>query len=257
MICIPPESQFLHYLDPLFHSRSTERKEALLKKLTDDHKFADWNIGKQSLNEYIEKSLDLNFPDFIAGIYQLYLSQVNRGNAQWGDKNPMYIFKIKRILELFPGARIILLVREPLSIYGSLKRVNFFGRESEIAIKDYYRRITCVAEAITENKDHPGVIMVNYAGFVRNPVKNTRTLIKKLGYAFEPGMLNFHNDKEFIGEMLQSKIKFHDNLMKPISSTFVKPDSYDLDPSEIDEIEKNLANELKIIRSFIDNNPSL
>ncbi len=257
MICIPPESRFLHYLDTIFHSNSEKRKEALLIKLTSDKKFADWGIDKQTLNEYIKQSLSQSYSDFIAGIYLLYLKKENRANAQWGDKNPMYVFKINRILELFPYAYIILLVREPLSIFGSLKRVKFFGRDMEAAMNDYYQRIRCVAHAITEYQNLSNVIMVNYAGFVGDPEINTRNLIKRLGYAFEPSMLEFHNNKSFIDQMLHSKVRFHENLLKPINSSFIKPDSYDLYPNEVNKIEKHLINELKIIRSFIDSNPSL
>lgn len=222
-----------------------------------DEKFADWNISEDSLYRHIESSITNSYADFIAGIYQIYLKQVSRNEAQWGDKNPMYIFKIKRILELFPHAWIILLVRDPLSIYGSLKRLNFFGRNTEIAVNDYYRKIRCVADAINEYKDSPNVIMVNYAGFVNNPAKNTRSLINRLGYNFEPAMLDFHNNQSFISEMLKSKVKFHENLMKPISDAFVSHENYGLEQSEVAQIENKLVEELKIIRHFIDNNPAL
>lgn len=257
MICIPPESQFIHYLDPVFHARSNDKKDNLRMKLLNDEKFADWNIDEKTLSDYIEKSIDKNYAEFIAGIYQLYLNKVNRQNTQWGDKNPMYIFIIKRLLHLFSGAQIILLIREPLSIYGSLKRINFFCRETEIAINDYYRRIKCVADAIIEYQNNPNVILISYSAFVKDPENNTRTLIKRLGYDFEPAMLHFNENESFVNEMLQSKVKFHENLLKPISGSFIKPDNYGLEEAEINVIEQKLKDELQVIRAFIDNNPAL
>lgn len=256
-ICIPPESQFLHYLDPLFHSTLNDKKTIILNSLLSDEKFADWKIDKNILSQYIEQSFTKEYAKFVSGIYQLFLDKTDKQQAQWGDKNPSYLFKIDRILELYPKALIILLIREPLSIYGSLKRVNFFGRDTKIAINDYYRRIKCVSDSIVEYNGHPNIIFVNYSSFVADPENNTKLLIKRLGYDFEPGMLNFHQKKSFIDEMLQSKVKFHENLLKPISKSYIKPDNYGLEESEINIIEKKLKNELKIIRRFINDNPTL
>lgn len=256
-ICIPPESAFLQYIWPIYVSKNDNVTNDILNKLFSDHKFINWNLSKSEVKSYIEKSLDKNYPEFISGIYNLYLKKNHKEHSQWGDKNPIYIALVERILELFPNAWIILLVREPLSIYGSLKRVNFFGRDMKIAINDFFRRIKSVADAIIEYQSNPNVVFVNYSAFVKDPEMNTRTLISKLGYEFEPEMLNFHDNQSFINEMLQSKVKFHENLFKPISGSFIRPDNYGLDETEIDLIEQKLKHELQTIRTFIDNYPAL
>lgn len=250
-ICIPPESSFLHYLEPVFRTGDANLKENILNKLFSDHKFSDWNLDKDEMAAYIDNSYSLPYPEFISGIYLMYLNKIGRNNAQWGDKNPLYVYIIKQLLIYYPKAYIIFLIREPLSIFGSLKRVRFFNLDREQMINEFFRRIKCVADSIQKYKDNHQVMFLSYADFVSSPEKHTLELLEKMNYTFESNMLRFYDNTELISSMLQDKVKYHENLFRPVTNSFIEAENYGLEPNEIALIERNLTIELKVIRNYI------
>ncbi len=86
-----------------------------------------WNDAlsrhKLSASEFAQGAW--NFPRAFAAVHQQYAQQ--RGAAIWGDKSPNYYDRLNEMADLFPGARFIIVWRDPEGTANSILRAASLG----------------------------------------------------------------------------------------------------------------------------------
>ncbi len=106
--------------------------------------------------------------------------------ARWAEKTPMHVHRIGRIFELYPEARVLLVIRDGRDVALSLRRRwNDFDRSVERWIVDN-----------REGErwwDHPQVHKLSYEEIVTAFEPTLRRVCNFLQVPYEPQLADFHN----------------------------------------------------------------
>lgn len=110
------------------------------------------------------------------------------GARYFVDKTPRYFLIADFVLKLFPQAKAILLVRDPLDVLASIVTTWGGGRLwLHHALLDLYHGPLLLHQAATKYPDR--LLRVRYESLVREPETTARAICAHLGLAFEPEML--------------------------------------------------------------------
>lgn len=124
---IPHESDFIARAYP-HYKHSVDMGEAdyelVLSLFRRTSQNAGWGLPPDYLLRYLKKLSPTTFKDVNVGIVQSYLDFHGLQSVRWGIKAPVLIASIGRILELFPAAKIVHLVRDGRDVYLSYRAVH-------------------------------------------------------------------------------------------------------------------------------------
>jgi hypothetical protein len=113
----------------------------------------------------------------------LYERALANGRGQFFlDKTPRYYLILNEICRLFPRARIILLLRNPLAVLASVVRgwsCDRGGLERHRA--DLLEAPGLLRQAMTQHRDR--TLVTRYENLVRDPAKEVTTILHRLGLA--------------------------------------------------------------------------
>jgi hypothetical protein len=133
-----------------------------------------------------------------------------RGKVRWGDKTPAYLTEIDRLWRLFPGCRILHLVRDGRDVALSLRRVRWGSRNIVRLAADWQWKTT-VAHKIG------GVLgshyqEVRYEDLVMDPEGTLRVVCTFLGERYDPAMLSYEGSA--VDEMPEDSLQWHANSVR-------------------------------------------
>ncbi|HOP47867.1 MAG TPA: sulfotransferase [Desulfobacteraceae bacterium] len=102
-----------------FNIKSQNDLETYLDRLFKDSKFNGWNLSREDLKA---KLLELTYPATFPDIFPIILDEYfKKSNATTYIFKSAYINNIDKVKDLFPHAKIILLLRNPLAVFSSQK----------------------------------------------------------------------------------------------------------------------------------------
>jgi len=115
---------------------------------------------------------------------------------RWGEKTPGNLFYADIILEMFPDAQFLYVVRDPRAGVASMQRVSFFP--DDVVFNALSRRKHDVQGRALLKRSVPDTqrMTVRYEDLVRAPESQTRAICRFLGEDFFPQMLHFHRDAD-------------------------------------------------------------
>jgi hypothetical protein len=109
------------------------------------------------------------------------------GKPRWGDKTPHYVHHVDALLEVWPAARFVVLVRDGRDVALSLRRMPFGPNNAWAAAQWWARGIRAGERA---RRDHPDqVLRVRYEDLVRRPGEEVLRVCAFLGLGYEADML--------------------------------------------------------------------
>lgn len=159
------------------------------------------------------------------------------------DKQIKYFFYLPELLRLFPDARFVVLVRDPLvnAQRKKLRKLNSGSSAIYLAAlwKNTYRNFLYL------KKHHKQTHVVTYENFVSEPEQTVKGICDFLGISFLPQMLQTEGFYEQLLEVRKDKISdafyhhlrdFHSGLLRGIHSNTVKPDLQETDEALSDKI---------------------
>lgn len=129
----------------------------------------------------------------------------SKGKPRWAEKTPDNALHLPTLLDLFPDARCIHLVRDPLDVALSTVRIPDHRR----GLSPRLEASMCVGEGCSTTptltgavlrwthwnrliaRDAPNALRVRYASLVREPEHEVRRILDFLGEPFDPGVLDF------------------------------------------------------------------
>lgn len=129
------------------------------------------------------------------------------GKAIACDQTPRNVFYLREILELYPQARVVHMVRDPRDVLLSQKRM---WRRRQLAGKEKHRiplfqvarlwsnyhpiTISMLWDAATaagdRQADHPRVAQLKFEDLVANPAQQLQQLCQRIGLTYDPAMLD-------------------------------------------------------------------
>jgi hypothetical protein len=103
---------------------------------------------------------------------------------RWGEKTPDHAFFAETLLEWYPGATVIHILRDPRDVVASLMDMPAFPNS---ALGNANLWITFNRAAASANRQ-PGYILVKYEDFVADPERELRRLCGFIGESFSSEM---------------------------------------------------------------------
>ncbi|MDH3976581.1 MAG: sulfotransferase [Deltaproteobacteria bacterium] len=131
---------------------------------------------------------------------QLYENALqSSGKKYFLDKTPRYYFIIPDLYRLFPRAKFIFILRNPMAVLSSLLTVIFNGNWQGLFERDRKHDILTAPHLILEGIKTLGskAIVVNYEKLVTEPTQTVKKLCHKLEIAFENDMINYGGKLHF------------------------------------------------------------
>jgi hypothetical protein len=167
----------------------------------------------------------------------------HHGKERWGEKTPSNIFYAETILEMFPDAQFIHLIRDPRAGVASMQDVWFFSDDPVFNALNRKKYLTEGQSILEKHVPASQRRIARYEDLVRDPESVVRSLCAFLGETFEPHMLEFYEDAEqyMKDEAAES---FNKAATRPISSKNVDKWKEQLTPSTIAKIEALCKDEM-------------
>lgn len=135
------------------------------------------------------------------------------GKGRWAEKSPTHMFYGESIKAFFPGARVIVMQRDPRAVVASLNRAPFAPNDSVINARlwrdGWSQGITSLQAALPPDQ----IRIVRYEDFVNEPVAHLEAICSLIGEPYEEAMLNFHES----AQVFMPKRIPGNNLDQPIS----------------------------------------
>ncbi|HET9101994.1 MAG TPA: sulfotransferase [Solirubrobacteraceae bacterium] len=117
--------------------------------------------------------------------FRAYAAQA--GKPRWGDKTPHYVHHIAALLDVWPRARFVILVRDGRDVALSVRRMPF-GPNNAWAAASWWARGIRAGQAAAAA--HPEAVMtVRYEDLVADPQRRVPEICAFAGLTFAPEML--------------------------------------------------------------------
>jgi len=183
---IPPESMFLTDVTiPAPETLDEAAAQAIMEQVWHHPKVRLWELAgpapavpaglePQDLRRFV-----------LSAPFTAYARE--HGKARWGDKTPHYVHHLDQLLEIWPEARVVVIVRDGRDVALSVRRMPFGPNNAWAAAHWWARGIR--AGQLAQSR-HPGnVTTVRYEDLAQDPATHLPPLCAFLGVRYEAGML--------------------------------------------------------------------
>ncbi|MEM7100822.1 MAG: sulfotransferase [Pseudomonadota bacterium] len=154
---------------------------------------ADW--ARTAIHEYLENYTD-GEAVYDAGIRafadSLYGNALKRAEKKiFLDKTPRYYYIAKDLYRIFPNAKFVFLIRNPLAVLAS--ELTTYVKDNPRFLSSFHDDLLLAPHLILDAIDHLGedANVIHYEKFVQDPDTQIRNLCNQLGLAFDSQMLNY------------------------------------------------------------------
>ena len=125
------------------------------------------------------------------------------GKKRFLDKTPRYYLIIPELLNTFPDARYIILLRNPMAVLSSVLKTWFYNEPAALKAKSNYRDMTegprALIEGIEMLKDKAAIVY--YENLVSAPNRCISNLCKFLEIDFDENMLDYGQRPPPMGQL--------------------------------------------------------
>ena len=191
-VAIPPESMFLTDFPYASVRDELDRPggaAGLMERVWGHPKVALWELEGRP-PEVPEGLMGLDaYRVVVEAPYVAYARK--HGKPRWGDKTPHYVHHVAQLLEVWPDARFVILVRDGRDVGLSVRGLPF-GPNNTWAAADWWAR--GIRAGDRAQAEHPrNAITVRYEDLARDPRTHVPPVCEFLGLAFTPEMLELEN----------------------------------------------------------------
>lgn len=200
-ISIPPESHFFLWLEDKYGSWNNKLLNNYLDDLFASTKFETWHLDKNSLKFFLISRSIKGYAELNSLINYYYALIKKKDVIYWGDKNSLWIEKLSTILEYYPNAFFVHIVRDGRDVACSYKELNSRNLTSKYAPKLSNNIYEIAHEWVVNLKSIESLfytvkesnkITVKYEDLIVEPKKTITTILEKLGLQFIEEQLQFY-----------------------------------------------------------------
>jgi hypothetical protein len=185
----------------------------------------EWIPGLAAAAPELAKTAQPSLAGCIDAIYNFFAKQ--RKARRWGDKMATFKRAMPIVLELFPDAKIIHLIRDGRDVASSLLPLSFGPNTAYVAAKKWRN---AVEDGMQFAEKHPDkVYTVRYEDLVDDPEKYLREICDFLGEPFKEEMLHFYHT----GTARVPRREIHGQLNKPVNKERAARWKKDLSPHQV------------------------
>jgi hypothetical protein len=185
---VPPESMFLTDVDlaaERLRLRDPAARQPLMERIWGHPKVRLWELPGPPPRVPPELGADAALRFVLEAPFAAYARK--HGKERWGDKTPHYVHHVDRLLEVWPAARVLVLVRDGRDVALSLRRMPFGPNNAWAAAQWWARGIRA---GLAAQRRHPeNVRTVRYEDLARDPAAHVPAVCAFLGLRYTEEML--------------------------------------------------------------------
>ncbi len=223
-VSIPPECQFIVNLHSKYKN-TTDWNYNIINEFIEDLKiqwrFEFWNVDLEKLKKNLQDfGGQASYADVCKQVYLLNKSVFPKEDILLlGDKNPGYTIYTERLLEIFPNAKFIHIIRDYRDNLVSIRNVDFELPVTSMVVYKWTYFIRRFRKAMRRNPDNH--IEIRYEDLVTNPEKEMKKLCVFAGVKYREDVFNFHEKTEEVMKMYPEDImkKYFSSLMKKVNTS--------------------------------------
>ena len=186
-IAICDETYFFYYVYSRRRAFGDLTREANRRRLVEAY-LDTWRISRLGLErQELESRLLLegtDYPALFTSLMEAYAE--SRSKRRPGEKTPHHAEHVETLLDWYPEATVIHVVRDPRDVVASLRNVPW-GRRSTAANARLWVDLTGAAERAAGRR---GFISLRYEDLVTHPEDSLRSLCRTLGEPYVPEVLS-------------------------------------------------------------------
>jgi len=183
----------------------------LSKKQFFDEDFHGIKFDLDKLTDQLYKQNTTTIPGVINGIFSA--NALAQGKSRWGEKTPYYILHLETILEMFPDAKIVHIIRD-----GRDCALSMLERRWDLGIFNIYHAAYTWNKYVLSGKDfgnrHPDCYFeFRYEDLLDTPEKIVKSLCQTIDLKYDSSLINFKQSTfpgrtPLLTQPLQSNNKF-------------------------------------------------
>ncbi len=209
-LCIPPETAFFDELAPFISHLLDDA--AFLDVLGGWGRLSEFNIEPKMVVERL-KNRKKTPADVLAAILDIYAE--GQGKARCGEKTPQHLRHVPSILQQFPAAKIICMLRDGRETALSLSSMPWWSPRTLADAADCWKTSVDLLEKFT--LQYPTQFkLVRYEDLVTDPESVLGSIMGYLGETFEPGQLESSSAS---GIVLSRSLAWKGKALEPIDAS--------------------------------------
>jgi len=158
-----------------------------------------------------------SYPELIRAIYRVYAE--SEGKRRWGDKDPDYVTELDVLWKLFPGCRIVHLVRDGRDVAISLRELDWGSKNLLKLARDWIWQVT-LGHKMGAMLAPEYYMETRYEDLVLEPEQTLRRICAFIGEQYFPEMLSYHETAATA--MPIASLKYHGTSVRPPDTTKVQ-----------------------------------
>lgn len=235
-IAIGPETHFFKQVWALREKYGDlakhENLQALWSDYTGEKSFEDFRFEDISSVEETIFSSSKSYAGLLKDLLTLYAQR--EGKLIWGEKTPEHLFNVEEILEWYPTARIVHVIRDPRAVCSSLTKVPW-SSDDLISNARVWNRYLEHAEQL---KGKPGIasrmLEVLYEDLIANTEDTLIRICEFLDLEFETQMLEFHQQSS---QYVEKDEPWKNNALSPLNTSSINKWKQEITATQRSELE--------------------
>jgi hypothetical protein len=215
-IYIPPESDFIPRFFGRHPTARMNRQAAthILRTIFESYRFVrEWQGPPPEPGSFVDHLPDLTPAAFLDTLYQHYAKQ--HGAERWGDKTPIYTSYMDLLLQIFPSAQFIHIIRDGRDV--ALSMIDKWGAQKGhidlyFAAHTWQRRLRQALESASRLGSDQ-YMELRYEALVHDPEPYVRAMCAFVGESYVPEMTEPHR----LGQRRIEPGSFHAAVREPPS----------------------------------------
>jgi len=195
-VSVPPECQFIINLYPKYGKMTQWSKRDLLdfhKDLKEQWLFKTWKVDNAMLRKRLLASVgEITYNEVCKIVNLQYQSVFEKEEVLFfGDKNPGYTIYTEQLMDIFPGAKFIHIIRDYRDHFVSIRNVDFdFPLPSLVAFKWrlFVKKFRKMVEKYPDSH-----LEIRYEDLVSDPENQMKRLCDFTNIPFDPGIFQFYD----------------------------------------------------------------
>lgn len=212
-LAIPFESHFLRQIFAEMPSdRPLEPREAdrMADLVIGEKNFRTWHLDATRVRQELVGLAPAALAVLVDALFRMEIAE--SGKPRWGDKTPLYYACWRQLMGLFPGSKLIHIVRDGRDVSRSLEKVGWHGPAGYHRACYWQERVE-MAQAAARELGPARNLIIRYEDLVLETRATLEAVCDFLEEMYEPQMLNFFEDAAAHISDIDGNV--HEKLQRP------------------------------------------
>ncbi|ASC72054.1 hypothetical protein XM38_030080 [Halomicronema hongdechloris C2206] len=193
-VAISPETHFLDEWLPRYqHWCALERADhfqQFWQNWSSSQRFSYFGVDPEQVFQRLQAQPAINFKVIFQSLLEEYA--ISQGKSRWGEKTPMHYRHLQTLLNWYPNARVIWMIRDPRATVASLLPLAWASNSARSNAQHWLGSLHLFETRW--RRDHR-VLLVRYEDLVTVPESTLVQVCKFIGEVYDPSMITNRSEQ--------------------------------------------------------------